>query len=62
MREAGLEQPTPAILYNDNTGSIALTEGQKVHKKAKHIHIRYHYIRETCWRGRHLRSPHPISQ
>lgn len=51
MREAGLEQPTPAILLNDNTGSIALTESQKGHKKAKHIHIRYHYIRERVSEG-----------
>lgn len=51
MREAGLEQPTPAILYNDNTGAIALTESQKGHKKAKHIHIRYHYIRERVGEG-----------
>jgi hypothetical protein len=51
MREAGLEQEAPAILYNDNTGSIALTESKKGHKKAKHIHIRYHYIRERVSEG-----------
>jgi hypothetical protein len=51
MREAGLEQPTPATLYNDNTGSIALTKNKKGHKKAKHIHIRYHYIRERVGSG-----------
>jgi hypothetical protein len=51
MSEAGLEQPTPAVLYNDNTGSIALTKNKKGHKKAKHIHIRYHYIRERVGNG-----------
>lgn len=51
MREAGLEQELPTIMYNDNTGSIALTQSAKGHKKAKHIQIRYHYIRERVSEG-----------
>lgn len=39
MSEAGLAQPLPSILYNDNSGSVALTKSKKGHKKAKHIQI-----------------------
>ena len=46
MREVGLEQEFPAILYGDNSAAIALTKNTKGHARAKHIDVRYHYIRE----------------
>lgn len=39
-------QEPPATIYSDNQSSIALAESTKGHSQAKHINIRYHYIRE----------------
>ncbi|CAK5277520.1 unnamed protein product [Mycena citricolor] len=41
-----LPQEPPIPLRGDNLGSISLTETTKGHGLAKHIDIRYHYIRD----------------
>ena len=33
-------------LYCDNMAALAYTKDSKYHGKTKHIHIRYHFIRE----------------
>ena len=35
-----------AVLYSDNQGAIALSKNPTKHSKAKHIDIRFHFIRE----------------
>jgi hypothetical protein len=37
---------TPTILYGDNNGSRALTKNPQFHDRAKHIRVRYHFIRD----------------
>lgn len=37
---------TPTILYGDNNGSRALTKNPHFHDRAKHIRVRYHFIRD----------------
>jgi hypothetical protein len=39
-------QSEPTVIYEDNTGFIGLSKNPILHKKSKHIHIRYHYVRE----------------
>ena len=51
MDEVGYPQPKPAILYNDNSGAVLLTQNTKNNTKVKHINIRYHYIRERVEEG-----------
>ena len=40
------ESSEPPALHCDNAGAIDLLHNQKFHNKAKHIDIRYHYIRD----------------
>jgi hypothetical protein len=51
MDEVGYPQPKPAILYNDNSAAVILTQNTKNNIKVKHIDIRYHYIRERVEEG-----------
>ena len=46
MEEVGYPQEKPGILYNDNSGAVALTKNTKHNLRVKHINIRHHFIRE----------------
>ena len=60
MDEVGYPQPKPAILYNDNSGAVLLTQNTKNNIKVKHINIRYHYICE-CVEDREIEVCHIAS-
>jgi hypothetical protein len=48
----GVIQPKFAFpLLIDNTGSIAVSGGEKVTRNARHIDIRYHHIRDLIGKG-----------
>ncbi len=51
LDEAGLREDFPFPLIGDNLGSISLTETNKVHGLSKHIHVRFHYIRDRVRDG-----------
>ncbi|XP_072401556.1 uncharacterized protein [Diabrotica undecimpunctata] len=36
----------PMVIFNDNQSAIKLSENQVYHKRTKHIHVKYHFIRE----------------
>ena len=36
----------PTVIHCDNTSSISLSKNPVQHSKAKHIPIKYHYLRE----------------
>ncbi|CAH0520377.1 unnamed protein product [Peronospora belbahrii] len=40
------------IIYEDNQGSIALAKNPELHKRTKHIDIRFHFVREKVAGGR----------
>jgi hypothetical protein len=44
MEEVGYPQEKPGILYNNNTGAVALTKNTKHNSHVKHIDIRHHFI------------------
>ena len=46
MEEVGYPQEKPGILYNDNSGAVALTKNTKHNSRVKHIDIRHHFISE----------------
>ena len=46
MEEVGYPQEKPGVLYNDNTGAVALTKNTKHNSCVKHIDIRHHFIHE----------------
>jgi hypothetical protein len=46
LQEIGVEVKLPIVIAQDNQGSIAMAENPVHHSKAKHIDIRYHFVRE----------------
>ena len=40
------KEDNPAIVYENNQGTIKLTKNPKFHNRTKHIGISYHYIRQ----------------
>lgn len=51
LDEVGLPQELPFTIFGDNAPAIALTKNTKGHARAKHIDVRYHYIRERVSKG-----------
>lgn len=43
--------PSPVVIYVDNKSAIDLTKNPVFHGRSKHIHIRYHFIRDCIERG-----------
>ena len=41
----------PLVVFEDNTGAIALSKNPVTHKRSKHIEIRYHFVREKVRSG-----------
>jgi hypothetical protein len=46
LSEVDYPQTEATIIHSDNQGSIALSGNPVAHSRAKHIDIRYHFIRE----------------
>lgn len=51
MEEVGYPQEKPGILYNDNSGAVALTKNTKHNSRVKHIDIRHHFICDCVENG-----------
>lgn len=45
LTDLGYLRNGPSLIYGDNKGPIALAENPKNHGRAKHIDIRYHFMR-----------------
>ena len=41
----------PFTLFNDNKSAIALANDPVFHKRSRHIHIRYHFVRDHVQKG-----------
>ena len=41
----------PMTLFNDNRAAILLSRNPVLHKRSRHIHIRYHFVRDHCNNG-----------
>lgn len=50
--------PHPPTLYIDNMGAVELIHDNKYHKKAKHIDIRFNYIRSDMVEAGRLSVEH----
>jgi hypothetical protein len=46
LHELGITQPRSPILWCDNTGATYLTANPIFHRRAKHVEVDYHFIRE----------------
>ena len=45
--ELGQADQGATIIYEDNQGAICTAQNPVFHRRTKHIHIRYHYVREA---------------
>ena len=46
LSELGYDQSTPTTLHEDNTACIAQSKNPVNHQRTRHVHLRYHYLRE----------------
>ena len=46
ITEMGISTIQPTVMYSDNQAAIVLADGQGDYRRAKHIDIRYHFIRD----------------
>jgi len=46
LADLGVPQTTPSVIYEDNQGAIGLAEHQRGLGRAKHIDVRFHFIRQ----------------
>jgi hypothetical protein len=44
--DLGEDIDEPTVIYGDNQSSIAIAENPAMHKRSKHIDIRYHFTRQ----------------
>jgi hypothetical protein len=51
ITELGISLVQPTITFTDNQAAIALADGEGDYRRAKHIDIRYHFIRDHLLRG-----------
>lgn len=51
LKSLGFEQAGHTVIYEDNQGCIGMSENPILHKRSKHIDIRYHFIRECVSKG-----------
>jgi hypothetical protein len=51
MKTLGFEQVGPTVIYEDNQGCIGMSQNPIMHKRSKHIDIRYRFVRERVASG-----------
>jgi hypothetical protein len=46
MADIGISQKGPTTIQEDNQTAIKLVEDKMLHKRTKHIAVKYHYFKE----------------
>ena len=46
LSDIGCKSEEPTTMYEDNQGAIEISKNAKFHNRAKHIDVRFHFIRE----------------
>jgi hypothetical protein len=54
LTQLHISVPSPLIISTDNNGALSLSENDSSHSRAKHIDIRYHFIRSHVEHGHFL--------
>ncbi|XP_043694594.1 uncharacterized mitochondrial protein AtMg00810-like [Telopea speciosissima] len=51
LRDIGIPQPRPALLFCDNLSALHMTVNPVLHARMKHIEVDYHFVREKLALG-----------
>lgn len=51
MKSLGYDQDGPTVIFEDNQGAIKISENPTLHKRSKHIDIKFHFVREKVGTG-----------
>ena len=51
LEEMGKQDQGPTTIFEDNQGAMTMALNPMFHCHTKHIHIRYHYVRESVAEG-----------
>lgn len=51
LKEIGCDQEEGTIMLCDNSSTIKLSKNPILHRRSKHIHVRYHFLRELVNEG-----------
>lgn len=51
LEEIGFNQENGTVLFCDNSSTIKLSKNPVLHGRSKHIHVRYHFLRELVNEG-----------
>ena len=51
LKNLGYEQQGHTVIFEDNQGCIYMSHNPVMHKRAKHIDIRFHFVRERVADG-----------
>ena len=51
LEEIGFNQKSSTVLFCDNSSAIKLSKNPVLHGRSKHIHVRYHFLRELVNEG-----------
>ena len=51
LNDLGFPQAKPTIIYTDSQSAITLGNNPTFHKRAKHISVKYHFVREAITSG-----------
>ena len=46
LQDLNVEQTGPTVIHEDNQSAICIAQNPQYHSKTKHIHIKYHFVRE----------------
>ena len=52
LQEAlGVTESGPTLIHEDNQGAISMAKNPVLHKRTKHVQIRFHFVREAVEQG-----------
>ena len=51
MKDLHMDCTAPITIHEDNQGTIAMSRNPVLHKRTKHIDIKYHFVREKTQDG-----------
>ena len=51
LKEIGIQQSHPSILFNDNQGALAISDNDMINRRSRHMDIKYLWVRDLQKHG-----------